>query len=80
MLFSLKGPIQTVCYVYVCDLTFCVSLVVHLGRFRVTLSEFEASRGGFFSTEAPIPAYHAAFFFHEGIPLLCIFVYVLLLA
>lgn len=45
MLFSLKGPIQKVCYVYVCDLTFCVSLVVHLGRLRVTVSEFEASRG-----------------------------------
>lgn len=40
------APVQTVCYVYVCDLTFCVSLVVHLGRLRVTVSEFEVSRGG----------------------------------
>lgn len=59
MLFSLGGPTQTVCSVYVCDLTFCVSLVVHLGRLRVTVSEFEASRGGCFPQRPPIPAHHA---------------------
>lgn len=55
MLFSLKGPNQTLCYAYVCDLTFCVSLVERLGRLRVTVSEFEASQGGCFPTVALIP-------------------------
>lgn len=55
MLFSLKGPNQTLCYAYVCDLTFCVSLVERLGRLRVTVSELEASQGGCFPTVALIP-------------------------
>lgn len=66
MLFSLKGPIQTVCYVYVCDFTFCVSLVVHLRRLRVAVSEFEASRGGYFPQRPPslcAMLQYTAFFF-----------------
>lgn len=58
MLFSLKGPNQTLCYAYVCDLTFCVSLVERLGRLRVTVSELEASQGGCFPTVALIPPPH----------------------
>lgn len=60
MLFSLKGPNQTLCYAYVCDLTFCVSLVERLGRLRVTVSELEASQGGCFPTVALIPPLRCA--------------------
>lgn len=55
VLFSLKRPNQTLCYAYVCDLTFFVSLVERLGRLRVTVSELEASPGGCFPTVALIP-------------------------
>lgn len=59
MLFWLRGPIQTVCYVHVCDLTLCVSLVVLLGRLRVTVTESEVSSGGCSPQRPPIPAYCA---------------------
>lgn len=53
MLFWLRGPIKTVCYVHVCDLTLCVSPVEFLGRLRVTVSECEASSCGCFPARRP---------------------------
>lgn len=58
MLFSLAAYFHwrrsLPCYVYVRDLSFFCHSGVHLGRLRVTVSEFEASEGGAFPDGAPL--------------------------